>query len=84
MYDNLHDFARRGYEHYDETQKRFVPRPRSEYIYNPFLIYVEHLDNLRAISDKIDPRRGKYTYLINIQNSLITNPSKSYVVISRL
>ena len=35
-YDNLHDFARRGNEHYNESQKRFVPQPRSEYIYNPF------------------------------------------------
>ena len=68
-YNNLHDFARRGYEHNNESQKRFVPRPRSEYIYNPFLIFMEHLDNPRAILGDNDPRRRKYTYLIRIRIS---------------
>ena len=47
-----------------------MPRPRREYIYNPFLIFVEHLDNPRAVFDNIDPTRGKYTYLISIRISL--------------
>ena len=44
-------------------------QPRSEYIYNPFLIFVEHLDNPRAILEDFDPRRRKYIYLIGIRIS---------------
>ena len=63
IYTILHD---EGMNVMMRVKKRNVPRSRSEHTHNPFLIFVEHLNNPQGILEDIDPRRRRYTYLISI------------------
>ena len=67
MYDNLHNFARQGYEKFENG--KYVLRNPLEYHNLPFLFFVEHDKNPNdnTVLDMIDPERRKFTYLFSIR-----------------